>query len=96
MGCLLHLKSQIFALLPVIMVSGSRASCYFLSPHRVRHSSITTALDKSNRNARAVQPLSRHADLRTVHLYDDNHQNLQQTITDLLEDALEEWQSSDR
>ncbi len=60
-----------------------------MSPHRVRHSSITAALDKSNGNVRAVQRLSRHADLRTVQLYDDNRQNLQEQITDLLEDALE-------
>jgi integrase/recombinase XerC len=61
-----------------------------MSPHRVRHSSITAALDKSNGNVRAVQRLSRHADLRTVQLYDDNRQNLQEQITDLLEDALED------
>jgi site-specific recombinase XerD len=90
MGCLLHLKSQIFALLPVIMVSGSQASCYLLSPYHVRHSSITATLDKSNSNVQVVQRLSCHADLRTVQLYDDNRHNLQQTITDLLKDALEE------
>jgi integrase len=53
-------------------------------------SSTTAALDKSNGNVRAVQRLSRHADLRTVQLYDDNRQNLQEQITDLLEDALED------
>jgi integrase/recombinase XerC len=61
-----------------------------MSPHRVRHSSITAALDKSNGNVRAVQRLSRHADLRTLQIYDDNRQNLQEQITDLLEDALED------
>jgi integrase/recombinase XerC len=61
-----------------------------MGPHRCRHSSITAALDKSNGNVRAVQRLSRHADLRTVQLYDDNRQNLQEQITDLLEDALED------
>lgn len=48
------------------------------------------ALDKSNGNVRAVQRLSRHADLRTVQLYDDNRINLQEQMTDLLEDALED------
>jgi integrase/recombinase XerC len=37
-----------------------------------------------------VQRLSRHADLRTLQIYDDNRQNLQKQITDLLEDALED------
>jgi integrase/recombinase XerC len=47
-------------------------------------------LDKSNGNVRAVPRLSSHADLRTVQLYDENRQNLQEQITDLLEDALED------
>lgn len=60
-----------------------------ISPHRVRHGSITAALDKSNGNIRAVQRLSRHADLRTLQLYDDNRTNLQEQMTDLLEDCLD-------
>jgi integrase/recombinase XerC len=55
-----------------------------MSPHRVRHGSITHALDKSNGNVRAVQRLSRHAKLETVLLYDDNRQNMQGELTELL------------
>jgi integrase/recombinase XerC len=32
-----------------------------VSPHRIRHSSITAALDATGGNVRAVQQLSRHA-----------------------------------
>lgn len=59
-----------------------------MSPHRVRHSSITAALDASDSDYRKVQRLSRHADIRTLQIYDDNRQGHQQEMTDLLEDAL--------
>lgn len=57
-----------------------------MSPHRVRHSSITRALDKSGGDIRRVQKLSRHKDLNTLCIYDDNRQDLQGQITDLLAD----------
>ncbi|WP_264319867.1 tyrosine-type recombinase/integrase [Zarconia navalis] len=59
-----------------------------MSPHRVRHSAITAALDASNSDYRKVQRLSRHADIRTLQIYDDNRQGHQQEMTDLLEEAL--------
>ena len=43
-----------------------------MSPHRVRHSAITAALDATDGNIRKVQKLSRHADPRTLMIYDDN------------------------
>lgn len=49
-----------------------------MSPHRVRHSSITTALDHSNGNYRKVQNLSRHANIDTIQKYDDNRQRQKQ------------------
>ncbi len=49
-----------------------------MSPHRVRHSSITTALDHSNGNYRKVQNLSRHANIDTIRKYDDNRQRQKQ------------------
>lgn len=49
-----------------------------MSPHRVRHSSITTALDHSNGNYRKVQNLSRHANIDTIQKYDDNRKRQQQ------------------
>ena len=37
-----------------------------MSPHRIRHSAITAALDASDGNIRKVQKLSRHKDINTV------------------------------
>jgi integrase/recombinase XerC len=55
-----------------------------MSPHRIRHSGITAALDATNGDVRRVQKLSRHADLNTLMIYDDNRQNVQGEISDLL------------
>lgn len=55
-----------------------------MSPHRVRHSGITAALDATNGNVREVKKLSRHARLDTLLIYDDNRMNDQKKITDLL------------
>jgi integrase/recombinase XerC len=56
-----------------------------MSPHRIRHSSITTALDATNGDVRKVQKLSRHANLNTLMIYDDNRVNAQKDVTDLLD-----------
>ena len=47
-----------------------------LRPHGLRHLAITTALDLTEGNTRAVQRFSRHRDIRTLQLYDDNRQDL--------------------
>ncbi len=59
-----------------------------MSPHRVRHSSITAALDATNGDVRKVQKLSRHANLNTLMIYDDNRVNHQGEVTDLLDGLL--------
>ena len=59
-----------------------------ISPHRIRHSSITTALDQTNGNVRAVQKLSRHSNLNTLMIYDDNRQNQQKEMSDLLDSLI--------
>jgi integrase/recombinase XerC len=56
-----------------------------MSPHRVRHSSITAALDATGGDVRKVQKLSRHANLNTLMIYDDNRVNHQGEVTDLLD-----------
>ncbi len=43
-----------------------------MSPHRIRHSSITAALDATDGNVRKVQKLSRHRQIDTLMFYDDN------------------------
>ncbi|MEN9566046.1 MAG: hypothetical protein RLZZ69_1242 [Cyanobacteriota bacterium] len=59
-----------------------------MSPHRIRHGSITAALDATNGNLRKVQKLSRHKDINTVMIYDDNRINYQDEITQLLDDLI--------
>lgn len=59
-----------------------------MSPHRVRHSAITAALDATNGDVRKVQKLSRHADLNTLMIYDDNRINHQGEVTALLDRML--------
>ncbi|WP_338438712.1 tyrosine-type recombinase/integrase [Synechococcus elongatus] len=55
-----------------------------LSPHRIRHSAITAALDATGGNVRLVQKLSRHSRLETLQRYDDARQNFQGECTEHL------------
>jgi integrase/recombinase XerC len=59
-----------------------------MSPHRIRHSSITAALDVTEGNVRKVQKLSRHSNLDTLMVYDDNRTKDQLEISDLLADLI--------
>ncbi len=59
-----------------------------MSPHRVRHSSITTVLDNNNGNYRATQRFSRHSSPDIVMKYDDNRQKLQKKMTDIISDLV--------
>lgn len=59
-----------------------------LSPHRLRHSAITAALEATNGDVRAVQKLSRHSSLNTLMIYDDNRRNEQGRVTNILEGLL--------
>ena len=56
-----------------------------MSPHRVRHSAITAALEANNGDVRRVQKLSRHSSLNTLLIYDDNRKNHQGEVTDILD-----------
>jgi integrase/recombinase XerC len=59
-----------------------------LSPHRIRHSSVTAALEATGGDVRRVQKLSRHANLNTLMIYDDNRLSHQGEISDLLADLV--------
>jgi integrase/recombinase XerC len=59
-----------------------------LSPHRIRHSSITTFLDASGGDVRTAQKLSRHSRLDTLMIYDDNRQGLQGKASGILSDLV--------
>ena len=55
-----------------------------MSPHRIRHSAITAALDATGGDARKVQKLSRHKNLNTLMIYDDNRRQHQAEVTGIL------------
>lgn len=59
-----------------------------VSPHRLRHASITAALDATGGNLREVQRLSRHSNFNALERYDDNRQGHQENVTNLLEDLI--------
>ena len=56
-----------------------------MSPHRVRHSAITTVLDRNGGNLRKARDFSRHCDVNTLMIYDDNLNKSQSEMSDLLE-----------
>ena len=58
------------------------------SPHRIRHSAITAALEATNGNIREVQKLSRHSQVEILMIYDDCRKDAQGDISDLLGDLL--------
>nr|WP_234910061.1 tyrosine-type recombinase/integrase [Synechococcus elongatus] len=64
-----------------------------LSPHRIRHSAITAALDATGGNIRLVQKLSRHSRLETLQRYDDARQNFQGECTEHLAKLLRQSKS---
>lgn len=59
-----------------------------LTPHGLRHSSITAALDATGGDVRRVQKLSRHARLETLQRYDDNRADFQGEVSHLLSGLL--------
>ena len=56
-----------------------------MSPHRIRHSSITAALEVTGGDVSRVQKLSSHSSLNTLLIYDDNRKNHQGEVTELLD-----------
>jgi len=55
-----------------------------LSPHKVRHSSITAALHHTGGDVARVQKLSRHAKVETLMIYNDRRENHQGEVTAIL------------
>jgi len=53
-------------------------------PHGLRHAGITRALDVTHGDVRAVQKFSRHADVRTLMVYDDNRTDLGGQVASLV------------
>jgi integrase/recombinase XerC len=59
-----------------------------MSPHKVRHSSITAALDRTDGNVRKVQKFSRHRTIDVLLIYDDNRLGMQGEVTDTVADLV--------
>jgi integrase/recombinase XerC len=59
-----------------------------MSPHRIRHSAITAALDATDGNVRKIQKLSRHRQIDTLMSYDDNRGRDQAEVTALLDELV--------
>ena len=55
-----------------------------MSPHRLRHSSITAALEATGGNVSLVQKLSRHRKVETVMIYQDAREKEQAQVSELL------------
>ncbi|RYX82212.1 integrase [bacterium] len=59
-----------------------------LTPHQLRHSAITAALDATGGDVRKVQRLSRHKKLETLMIYDDSRADHQGEVSGLLSDLV--------
>jgi integrase/recombinase XerC len=67
----------------VAEVSGA-AGIGLVRPHGLRHAAITHALDVTGGDVRRVQKFSRHRDLRTLTVYDDNRQDIAGQVAALI------------
>jgi integrase/recombinase XerC len=62
---------------------GSKAGLT-VRPHELRHLAITTALDRTNGDVRAVADFSRHKDLRPLGRYRDSRYDLAGKVSRLV------------
>ena len=68
----------------LVGVYGRAVGLNRLTPHQLRHSAITLALDATGGDVRRVQRLSRHKKIETVMVYDDNRADMQGEVSGLL------------
>lgn len=71
-------------LLFIVNAYGEKVLGHSLHPHALRHMAITAVLDATGGDVRTAQRLSRHKDLRTLSIYDDNRADLQGKATLML------------
>lgn len=74
----------------IVQDLGARVGVPALTPHKLRHTAITIALDLTGGDVRAVRDLSRHARLETLQRYDDNRRNFQGAVSDQLSKLFDE------
>jgi integrase/recombinase XerC len=61
-----------------------------VSPHRIRHSAITSALDRTGGDVRRVRPFARHRKAETTLIYDDRRSDAAGEVADLLAGLISE------
>lgn len=59
-----------------------------LTPHKLRHSCLTLALEATGGDVRRVQKLSRHKNLSTLQIYDDAREDFQGQVSNLISNLL--------
>ena len=57
-------------------------------PHGLRHAAITEALDLMQGDVRSVQKFSRHRNLETLTIYDDNRRDIASDVANLVADSV--------
>lgn len=57
-------------------------------PHGLRHTAITAALEMTNGNMRNTQRFSRHADPRTLQIYDDNRTDMAGQVASMVAESI--------
>lgn len=60
----------------IVVRGAGRAAGLDAWPHGLRHAAITAALDVTGGDVRKVQRFSRHRDVRTLAIYDDNRRDM--------------------
>ena len=68
----------------IVATHGESAGIGRVRPHALRHAAITHALDVTGGDVRRVARYSRHRDLRTLTVYDDNRTDLAGSVASLV------------
>jgi len=68
----------------LVQRAGFAAGLGVVRPHGLRHSGITAALDGTHGDVRSVAKFSRHKDLNTLLIYDDNRKDTAGEIAEML------------
>ena len=74
--------------LHAVVAGYGRALGVRLSPHRLRHTAITLALELTGGDVHGAQRLARMADVRTLMVYDHSRRDRQGQISRAISEAL--------
>ena len=74
----------------IVAAAGAAAGLGHVRPHGLRHTAITAVLDLSRGDVRRARDFSRHADIRTLTIYDDARQDFGGELARQLGDQLDQ------